>query len=117
MITYDVECEKFLPHNLKMEGSTTMIKVVAPQPFKEAITPEVKALLEEMIAATRKEDGCISYELCKTIDGEEYAFIEQWETQEALDAHMNSEHFKRLIPQIGAFQNPGKKVNVYTVYL
>jgi hypothetical protein len=46
-----------------MEKETAMIKVVYKKILKEGAKEKFLALLEEMIAKTRKEDGCITYEL------------------------------------------------------
>jgi quinol monooxygenase YgiN len=34
-----------------------------------------------------------------------FIFIEQWPDQDALDAHCQSEHFRRLVPLINARQS------------
>lgn len=58
-------------------------------------------LAGELVEETRKETDNVSYQL---IQGREtkniYAFLEQWPNQEALDRHMETVHFKRLIEQI-----------------
>lgn len=49
---------------------------------------------QESIAATRKEAGCISYELFASTEDENLLlYFELWETREALAAHMKSPHF------------------------
>lgn len=59
--------------------------------FKEAAT--------ELVAFSLRDKGCISYDLyqSKTND-DRYMIIETWETEEALKAHSESEHFRRLVP-------------------
>lgn len=45
----------------------------------------------EMVAATRTEDGCLSYELLASTDAPDtYVMLEQWRDRAALDAHMVS---------------------------
>jgi quinol monooxygenase YgiN len=79
-----------------------MVRVVAPNYLKPEQAKTAEPLFKELIAATRKEKGCIEYRLF-TIAKEPglYVFIEEWENQAALDKHMVSEHFTRIIPQIG----------------
>jgi quinol monooxygenase YgiN len=80
-----------------------MIKVIARNFLNPEKISAAAPLLNEILTATRKEDGCIEYRLfVNSKVNTEYVFIEEWSSQEALDKHMNTEHFKRLIPQIGA---------------
>jgi quinol monooxygenase YgiN len=91
------------------------IRVVASQKIQDAKRDEFLALCREMVEATRKEDGCIAYDLCESADEPgAVAFIEAWESKDTLDAHMQSEHFKRIIPQIGKLSAPG--TSAITVY-
>jgi quinol monooxygenase YgiN len=79
-----------------------MVRVVAPNYLKPEGVKTAEPLFRELIAATRKEKGCIEYRLhTKKSEPGLYVFIEEWETQADLDNHMASEHFRRIIPQIG----------------
>ena len=52
---------------------------------------------QESIAATRKETGCICYELyASTEHPDKLMYFEQWATREALDNHMNSAHMAKF---------------------
>jgi quinol monooxygenase YgiN len=54
---------------------------------------------------TRQEPLCIAYDLfIDQKDPGHFIFIEQWPDQAALDAHCQTEHFTRLVPQINAYQ-------------
>lgn len=91
-----------------------MIKVVAKNNIKEGCMDTVLNLLEEMIALTRKEDGCIKYELYQNIeDSNIITFIEEWESMEKLDAHIASEHFKRIIPEVGKYNASEESIDIY----
>jgi quinol monooxygenase YgiN len=82
-----------------------MVRVVAPNHIKPENVKDVLSLFSELIAATRKEAGCLEYRLhTKSEEPGLFVFIEEWESAEALQKHMASEHFKRLIPQIAAFK-------------
>jgi len=55
-----------------------------------------KALLA-MVEPTRKEDGCICYNLHQDAsDKTKFMFYEQWAGKEALDAHGKSPHMKTM---------------------
>jgi len=91
-----------------------MIKVVAKNVLKEGTKEKVLALLDEMIEKTRKEDGCIVYELFEDLDDpNSLAFIEEWESMEKLQAHIDSEHFGRIIPAVGEFLAQDDPVEIY----
>ncbi|MDR1029163.1 MAG: antibiotic biosynthesis monooxygenase [Clostridiales Family XIII bacterium] len=92
-----------------------MIKVVAKNVLKDGTKDRVLELLEEMIAKTRQENGCIKYELYEsTEDPNTLTFIEEWEDADKLAAHMKTEHFRRIIPAVGAFKAQDDAVDVYT---
>ncbi|MDR1566501.1 MAG: antibiotic biosynthesis monooxygenase [Treponema sp.] len=79
-----------------------MVRVVASNYIKPENIKAAEPLFREMIAATRKEKGCIEYRLFTQKDASGlFVFIEEWESQEALDKHIASEHFTRIIPRIG----------------
>lgn len=61
--------------------------------------PESVALVREMllglVAPTRREDGCIRYELMQNrADPTDFTFYEEWRSGAALDAHAASAHLK-----------------------
>ena len=91
-----------------------MIKVVANETLKEGTKDKVLNLLDEMIEKTRQEDGCIAYELYEDINKPNtLAFIEEWESMDKLKAHFESEHFKRIIPQVAEYKAQDDPVGVY----
>ncbi len=69
----------------------------------------MRPLYAELMRLTRQEPLCRAYDLFE--DRKQpghFIFIEEWPDQAALDAHCASEHFRRLVPQIDAYQiRPG----------
>jgi quinol monooxygenase YgiN len=57
---------------------------------------------QAVAAASREEDGCISYRLYEDTEAaNEFVFVEEWDSNEALQRHFASPHigeFMRLIP-------------------
>ena len=50
---------------------------------------------QNLIESTRLESGCISYNLYKSTENDDILLMhEQWENLEALETHMQTEHFK-----------------------
>jgi len=93
-----------------------MLKIVAKMHFKEGGDPaKFLEIAKEVVEKTNALDkGCISYEFCKSEqDPNGYAMFEQWESQEALASHMQSEHFTSLVPAMDAFCEGGPDLLVY----
>lgn len=57
--------------------------------------------LQEMVRLTVVEPGCVRYELHQLEDDPaQLVLIEQWETQEKLDDHMETDHVRALITDV-----------------
>lgn len=70
-----------------------MIMVIARFEAKPGQRDEVVRLAAPCIEATRKEAGCISYELMLSTENPDgLVFVERWESRAALDAHLKTEH-------------------------
>ena len=83
-----------------------MLKVIAEDFIKPEYLDRVRPWYAELVEKTRLEPDCIAYDLyVDHKDPGHFIFIEQWPNQAALDAHCQSEHFKRLVPQINACQS------------
>ncbi len=58
----------------------------------------LKAALLPCVGPTREEAGCHSYILHQAVEEPTlFVFFEVWRDQAALDAHMATPHFKRLV--------------------
>ncbi|APW65384.1 MULTISPECIES: putative quinol monooxygenase [Arcobacteraceae] len=59
---------------------------------------ELKALLKTTIEGSKKEEGCLMYEVFQTKNNPvEFIVIDSWENEEALNAHYESEHYLHFI--------------------
>jgi len=57
----------------------------------------VKKVLLGMVEPTRKEPGCLCYNLHQSkSDKTQFMFYEQWASKEAIDAHGKTPHMKAL---------------------
>ncbi len=57
----------------------------------------VKEVLLELVEPTRKEPGCLGYNLHRSkSDKAQFMFYEQWASKEALDAHGKMPYMKAL---------------------
>ncbi len=54
-----------------------------------------------MLEPTRKEEGCVNYDFYDDNDDENiFVFIENWEDEEALQKHSESEHLKSFLQNL-----------------
>ena len=69
--------------------------VVAHITAKPDTIEATRELLTSLILPTRIEQGCVKYELFQNeSDPTDFAFIEEWTSNEDLDAHLASDHLK-----------------------
>jgi len=79
------------------------LTVVATVIAKKDSVKEVKTELLKLIEPTRKESGCIEYNLHQ--DNEDpalFVFYETWESIACLEKHLSSDHFKSYINAAGS---------------
>lgn len=81
-----------------------MLKLIA----EDFIAPEhidtVLPLYQELVQKTQQEAGCLNYELFHDLRKPgHFVFIEEWESNAALDEHVQSKHFQELVPQIDQY--------------
>jgi quinol monooxygenase YgiN len=82
-----------------------MLKVIAQDFIRPECLAQVEPLYRELVEKTRQEPLCLAYELCvDQKDPGHFIFVEAWPDRAALDAHCQTEHFRRLVPQIDQYQ-------------
>jgi quinol monooxygenase YgiN len=82
-----------------------MLKVIAQDFIRPECLAQVEPLYRELVEKTRQEPLCLAYELCvDQKDPGHFIFMEAWPDRAALDAHCQTEHFRRLVPQIDQCQ-------------
>lgn len=91
-----------------------MIQVVAKKWILEGHSDDFIEAASELVKLTRLEEGCIQYELHQDVkDPSILTFIEQWESPEALAAHMKTEHFTRIVPLLATYSAREGEFNQY----
>lgn len=91
-----------------------MIRIIATFLIKPECVGEALELGRELVTETRKEKGCIQYDLIQALDNPgKVVVVENWESPEALSAHSNSEHYKRLVPAIAGLCSQPPAVDKY----
>lgn len=80
---------------------------------------EASAAARTLMEETRKESGCISYTFSADLsDAGLFHIFEEWESQEALDAHFKAPHmaqFQKLVPTLGLKEMKVKRYEVASV--
>jgi quinol monooxygenase YgiN len=71
------------------------------------VLPEARARFiaaaQDCIAATRREHGCLAYDMHESItEPGQFVSIESWEQREHVDAHMSQPHLLAFLEVAGA---------------
>ena len=92
------------------------LRVVARIQAKSDKTDEVSELLSALVEPTRKEPGCITYELLQNRnDPTDFTFVEEWASDAALDSHAISDHIKALAPKLQPIVTEPPDIRIYSL--
>jgi quinol monooxygenase YgiN len=81
--------------------SAKIITVVATFQAKPGKEKELREALIGLLAPTRKEAGCVNYDLhAPPEDPAKFLFYENWSGKAALDAHLQTSHVQKLLPRM-----------------
>jgi quinol monooxygenase YgiN len=76
------------------DGVRVVVKVVA----RTETIAEITAIVLNLAAQSRKETGCVSYDVLQDMSNAEIFFlIEEWTSVAALDAHNKTAHFHEAV--------------------
>lgn len=104
---------KKINSNDKKRGKKNMIKIVAKSSVKNENKAKFIETANELIQKSRKEEGCISYNLYESVDGKYLTFIEEWKDEKAIESHNNSDHFKAIVPKLAELVDGNMDVALY----
>jgi len=92
------------------------IRVVAHLSALPNKIEETKALLLSVLAPTRKETGCIRYELHQNnANPQDLTFIEEWDNDAALDAHLQTPHITAALVKVPSLLAGAPDIRRYTL--
>jgi quinol monooxygenase YgiN len=75
-----------------------VLVVIATLPGRPEKRDEIAAALTTAAAASRAEEGCLSYAFTRDLEDEDrYVSVETWRDQAALDAHFGTPHLVELL--------------------
>jgi quinol monooxygenase YgiN len=100
----------------KVSDPTKPFTMVVVLTAKDGHGKELETLFQPAIQATRKEKGCIAYDLNRDLKEEtKYYLYERWRSIAALEAHMETEHIKTLLGKLGDVVAGPPEVKFYAV--
>jgi len=77
------------------------VRVVARITARPEKVEELKILLGGLIETTRREKGCVSYQLLQNkADPTDFTFVEEWESDAAIDSHFGTPHVHEALSKI-----------------
>ena len=92
------------------------IRVVALMNVRPEKLDETLNAFDSLVAATRREEGCITYQLLQNVeDPNDLTFVEEWSSAEALQAHFETEHFQAVAARAGELLATPPDIRRYTV--
>ena len=95
------------------ENSLRVVARIVAKPDK---VEEVRALLAGTVAPTRKEEGCVSYELLQNrADPTDCKFVEEWRSDRDLEAHFNTEHLQDATRRVEGLVAEEPDIRTYAV--
>jgi quinol monooxygenase YgiN len=95
-----------------MRQNLTVVAEMVAKPGKEA---ELERQLLALIEPTRKEEGCVQYDLHRSTDEPgRFVFYENWKSRELLDRHLQSPHMQAFGRAAGALLQEPMRVMTYT---
>ena len=81
--------------------SKSSLTVVATFQARSGKESELRAALIGLVTPTRKEAGCLNYDVLQAVDDPaKFLFHENWTSKAHLDAHLQSPHVQALLPRV-----------------
>ena len=93
-----------------------MVVVAGTARLQPGTGARAQQVIEEVVAKTRQEPGCYSYTFYIEVgDPNTLHVFEEWESNEALDAHIQREHTQRFLAALGELVAAPPDVNKYEI--
>jgi quinol monooxygenase YgiN len=88
------------------------VRVIARALARTGKEEQLRNILVGMLMPTRAEQGCRFYQLYESSNRGLFYFYEEWESQDALDRHTETPHYKQLAQNIRDLLDGAFEVNV-----
>ena len=88
-----------------------MVTIISKNVLKEEFVSEFLRIIKVLVEETRKEPGCVYYDLVHDRNQEGvFIFLEKYVDQAALETHNTSEHFKKYVPMMRALRESSELI-------
>jgi quinol monooxygenase YgiN len=92
------------------------LRVVARIVARPGAEDEVRSILAGLVGPTRAEPGCVSYELLQNnADPTDFTFVEEWDGDPALDAHLRTPHIQDAMSGLSGLLADAPDIRRYSV--
>ena len=92
------------------------LRVIARVKAKPDHIAQVRATLTTLVDATRREPGCLSYELLQShADATEFVFVERWVSAAEEQAHFVTPHLLTTLQQLTSLLASEPQISRYSV--
>lgn len=92
-----------------------MLTILVLIPAKSGRADDLDKALKALLAPTRAEKGCISYDAHRSNDDPGlFMMYETWESQAALDAHFQTPHMVDVIAKLPDLVEGGLNIQKFT---
>lgn len=89
-----------------------LLTVIASMRAKPGKEQDLRTALEALIAPTAKEAGYVNYDLHQGVeDPAVFFFYENWESGEALDAHLAAPHLQEFVGRMDDLLDGGLQIS------
>lgn len=94
--------------------SKTTVRVIAHVVALPNHQEEVKSILYGLVEPSRQESGCILYELLQNQeDPTDFVFVEEWENEALLNAHLDSPHINSVDTKLSGLLAAEPDIRLY----
>ncbi len=92
------------------------LRVIAYAKAKIDQVEQVREILITLVDATRRESGCLNYELLQNhADPTDFVFVERWASPAAEQAHFMTPHLLAVLQQLTGLLASEPKISRYGV--
>jgi quinol monooxygenase YgiN len=92
------------------------IRVIARVVANSDSVDQVRSILIALVEPTRQESGCLSYELLENRTNQtDFAFVEKWESDAAIDAHLTTKHIGDALTKLAGLISSAPDIRRYSV--
>jgi len=90
------------------------LRVIARVKARADKVDELRSVLSSLAELTRKESGCISYNLLQNNeDPTDFALAEEWESKQALESHIAAKHFRDAQAKLAGIVTAKADIRLY----